>query len=125
MTALEVKGLKLLLTVMCVCVIEAATSTAPEIFYCEDCHINFNSQNQLVQHLTSPKHMNRVNRPQRQQVTGMFRGMARGRGHGQGRGRGRGRGGKQNGQSYCLLKVLLHFSLDKWSHKSTQHGNLR
>lgn len=44
----------------------------------------------MVQHMASPKHMNKV---QKKQTTGQFAAPARGRGRGQGRGQGRGRGG--------------------------------
>lgn len=51
-------------------------SLPPMVLYCDDCHTNVNSQSQLLQHLASPKHMNRV----------QFRGAIRGRGHSHGRG---------------------------------------
>lgn len=56
------------------------------VLRCEDCATTSNSQMQLTQHLTSPKHINKV---QKKQTTGVpFRGQARGRGRGQVRGRG-------------------------------------
>ena len=62
-----------------------ANGDAPIKFYCEDCNVNFNSQKQLEQHLTSPKHLKRVHRhPTAEQL----RETMRGRGSGQGRGRG-------------------------------------
>ena len=55
-------------------------------FYCDECIMSFNSQIQMEQHLSSPKHINRV---QRQQACEQSRGRTiRGRGRGQGRGRG-------------------------------------
>ena len=69
-------------------VTNCAKNSSPNLLYCEDCNTNFNSQSQLVQHLMSPKHINKVNRAQKQPTAGQFRGGARGTGRGQARGRG-------------------------------------
>ena len=84
-----------------------AKSSSPNVLYCEDCNINFNSQSQLMQHLMSPKHINRVNRAQKQQTAGQFRGGARGAGRGQARGR----GGMYVYTATCLLFFMLVFIL--------------
>ena len=36
----------------------------PMKFYCDECIMSFNSQIQMEQHLSSPKHINRVQRQQ-------------------------------------------------------------
>ena len=54
-----------------------------------DCTTTFNSQTQMIQHMTSPKHMNKA---KRKQTNGQFTASTRGRGRGQGFGRGRGEG---------------------------------
>ena len=58
------------------------------VLQCDDCMTTFNSQIQLTQHLTSAKHIKKVQKKQTTQL--QFRGQERGRG----RGRGRARGGK-------------------------------
>ena len=57
------------------------------VLQCDDCMTTFNSQIQLTQHLTSSKHIKKV---QKKQLTPhvQFRGQERGRGRAQGRGRG-------------------------------------
>ena len=54
-----------------------------------DCTTTFNSQTQMIQHMTSPKHMNKA---KRKQANGQFTASTRGRGRGRGFGRGRGEG---------------------------------
>ena len=76
-------------------------SLAQDVLRCKDCVVTFNSHTQLEQHLTSPKHFNKVQKKQTApvQFTGQGRGRAQGRGQtasmpfrGQGRGQARGRG---------------------------------
>ena len=60
------------------------------VLQCDDCMTTFNSQIQLTQHLTSAKHIKKVQKKQTTQLL-QLREQERGRG----RGRGRARGGKQ------------------------------
>ena len=56
------------------------------VLQCDDCMTTFNSQMQLTQHLTSAKHMKKVQKKQATHV--QFRGHDRGFGRGRGRARG-------------------------------------
>ena len=56
------------------------------VLQCDDCRTTFNSQMQLTQHLTSSKHIKKVQKKQTTHV--QFRGQERGRGRGRGRARG-------------------------------------
>ena len=67
---------------------------------CEDCMTTFNSEMQLTQHLTSPKHINKVQK--KQTTVTQSGGQARGRGRGQA---GRARGGNVK----CLTSKFFHY----------------
>ena len=82
------------------------------VLQCDDCVTTFNSQMQMTQHLTSSKHIKKV---QKKQITHVqFRGQERGRG----RGRGRARGGNiKRPRSNNLITVLVASplcSIDYW-----------